>query len=66
MQKNKSSEKCEYGTRWYERKSIKMLGVRISYNKKFQNDLNFCKTISNFCKAMRHEKTMFGRQNNIF
>ena len=43
-----------------------MLGVRISYNKKFQNDLNFCKTISNFCKAMGHEKTMFGTQNNIF
>ena len=41
------------------KESIKFLGVHISYNKKLQDDLNFCMTIKNICNmtklwCMRH------------
>ena len=33
--------------------SIKILGVHFSYNKKLQNDLNFCDTVKNISKVLR-------------
>ena len=33
------------------KESTKILGAHISYNKKSQNDLNFCKIIKNSCNV---------------
>ena len=35
------------------KESIKIFGVYISYYKKIQDDLNFTKTIKNFCNVMK-------------
>ena len=31
---------------------IKVLGVHISYNKKLQDDMNFCNAIKNICNVL--------------
>ena len=49
-------------------KSIKILRVHTSYNKKIQFDLNFTKTIKNLCNVIKlwcMRKTNFGRKNNF-
>ena len=51
------------------KKSIKILGVHISCNKKIQDDWNFTKTIKNLynvIKLLGIRKTNFGRKNNNF
>ena len=35
------------------KESIKILGVHLSYNGKFQNELNFCTTIKNICNVTK-------------
>ena len=35
------------------KESIKILGVHISYNKKLQNDINFCITVKNICNVIK-------------
>ena len=35
------------------KENIKILWVLLSYNKKIQDDLNFCKTIKNFCNVIK-------------
>ena len=35
------------------KESIKILGVHISYNKKLQDDINFCMTVKNICNVMK-------------
>ena len=35
------------------KKSIKILGVHISYNQKIQDDLNFTKTMKNLCNVIK-------------
>ena len=35
------------------KKSIKILGVHLSYNEKLQNELNFCTTIKNICNVIK-------------
>ena len=35
------------------KESINILGVHISYNKKIQDELNFTKTIKNFCNVIK-------------
>ena len=32
---------------------IKILGVRISYNEKLQDDINFCTAVKNICKVIK-------------
>ena len=67
----KSSGKFKYGTLWYEKyqptkENIKILGVRISYNKKIQDNLNFCKTIKKYLycyKALTYEKIINNLKN---
>ena len=48
------------------KENIKILGVRISYNKKIQDDLNFCKTIKKYLycyKALTYEKIINNLKN---
>ena len=35
------------------KESIKILGVHISYNKKLQDDTNFCMTVKNVCNVIK-------------
>ena len=35
------------------KESIKILGIRISYNKKIQDESNFCKTIKNLSNVLK-------------
>ena len=35
------------------KESIKILGVHISYNKTFQDDMNFCMTVTNICNVIK-------------
>ena len=35
------------------KESIKILGVHISYNKKLQDDINFCMTVKNICNVIK-------------
>ena len=35
------------------RECIKILGVHLSYNKKLQDDMNFCNTIKNICNVIK-------------
>ena len=35
------------------KESIKILGVDISYNKRFQDDINFCMTVKNICNVIK-------------
>ena len=35
------------------KESIKLLGVHISHNKKFQDDINFCTTVKNICNVIK-------------
>ena len=35
------------------KESIRILEVHISYNKKIQDDLSFCKTIQNLCNVIK-------------
>ena len=35
------------------KESIKILGVHISYNKKFQHDINFSTTVKNICNVIK-------------
>ena len=35
------------------KESIKILGVHISYNKKLQEDINFCMTVKNICNVVK-------------
>ena len=48
------------------KENIKILGVRISYNKKIQDDLNCCKTIKKYLycyKALTYEKIINNLKN---
>ena len=35
------------------KKSIKILGVHIFYNKKLQDDINFCQAVKNICNVIK-------------
>ena len=35
------------------KESINILGVRISYNKKLQDDMNFCTAVKNICNVIK-------------
>ena len=35
------------------KESIKILAVHISYNKKLQDDINFCTTVKNICNVIK-------------
>ena len=35
------------------KESIKILGIHNSYNKKIEDDVNFCKTIKNVCNVIK-------------
>ena len=35
------------------KESIKILGVHICYNKKLQDDINFCTTVKNICNVIK-------------
>ena len=37
-----------------KKESIKILGVHISYNKKLQDDNNFCMTVKNICDVKKY------------
>ena len=37
----------------FTKEGIKILGVHISYNKKLQDDINFCTTMENICKVIK-------------
>ena len=37
----------------FTKESIKILGVHISYNKKLQDDINFCTTMKNICDVIK-------------
>ena len=37
----------------FSKESIKILGVHISYNRKLQNDINFCTAVKNICNLMK-------------
>ena len=43
----KDAKVALYGMKSLTKESIKILGVHISYNKKLQDDLNFCTAIKN-------------------
>ena len=46
---------------------IKVLGVHISYNRKLQDDKNFCDTVKNICyKTLAHEAFVTGGKDNNF
>ena len=50
------AERCKGGTLKslnLTKESIEIVGVHISCNKKLQDDINFCTTVTNICKVIR-------------
>ena len=44
---------CELKSLDLTKESIKILGVHISYNKKLQDDINFCMAVKNICNVIK-------------